>query len=102
MYKEVKIYTTGSQTVRRAPHGGAVSPLGGAPVVCVRDKFILNEIWTQDYIYIYILIGTLLEVIFLSQLVFFSYYYADERNYYTLCFMFICRTNILHHFLSAL
>jgi hypothetical protein len=52
MYKEVKIYTTGSQTVRRAPHGGAVSPLGGAPVVCVRDKFILKEIWTQDYIYI--------------------------------------------------
>jgi hypothetical protein len=31
---------------------------GGAQVVCMRAIFILNEIWTQDKIYI--LVGTLL------------------------------------------
>jgi hypothetical protein len=38
--------------------GVAVGPLGGARVICMRDIFILDEIWTQDNIYI--LVGTLL------------------------------------------
>jgi hypothetical protein len=44
------------------PLGGVVGPLGGALVFCMRDIFILDEIWTQYniYIYIYILVGTLL------------------------------------------
>jgi hypothetical protein len=28
--------------------------LGGAQVVCLRDMLILNEIWAEDKIYIYI------------------------------------------------
>jgi len=45
--------------LRGAPSGsgGAVGPLGGA-FICMRDIFILNEIWAQDKIYI--LVGTLL------------------------------------------
>jgi hypothetical protein len=32
-----------------APAGGAVGPAGGGGrVVCVGDKFILNEIWAKD------------------------------------------------------
>jgi hypothetical protein len=40
------------------PLGGVVGPVGGARVFCMRDIFILDEIWTQDKIYI--LAGTLL------------------------------------------
>jgi hypothetical protein len=28
--------------------GDAVGPCGGGGVVCIRDIFILDEIWTQD------------------------------------------------------
>jgi hypothetical protein len=35
-----------------APPGGAVGPVGRAWVVCMRDIFILNEIWVQDKMYI--------------------------------------------------
>jgi hypothetical protein len=38
------------------------------------------------------------EVTLLSQLVFFSYCYADERNYCTLGFIFIYRSTIPYHF----
>jgi hypothetical protein len=38
------------------PPGEALLALGGAWVVCMRDIFILNEIWVQDKIYI--LVGT--------------------------------------------
>jgi hypothetical protein len=38
------------------------------------------------------------EVTLLSQLIFFSYYYADERNYCTLGFIFIYRANIPYLF----
>jgi hypothetical protein len=50
---------SGSQTAA-PPLPGAVGPLGGGGgrVVCMRDVFILNEIWTQDKIRI--LVGTLL------------------------------------------
>jgi hypothetical protein len=34
----------------------------GARVVCMRDIFILNEIWMQDKIWAYILIRTLLSL----------------------------------------
>jgi hypothetical protein len=37
---------------------GAIGPLVGTRVVCMRDIFILNEIWVQGKICI--LIGTLL------------------------------------------
>jgi hypothetical protein len=43
--------------VGRAPRG-ALLVLLGRRVVCMRDIFILNEIWVQDKIYI--LVGTLL------------------------------------------
>jgi hypothetical protein len=43
---------------RAPPPWGAVGPVGGALVVCMKNIFILNEIWAQDKIYI--LIGTLL------------------------------------------
>jgi hypothetical protein len=33
--------------------GGVFGPLGRERVVCVRDIFILNEIWTQDKIAYY-------------------------------------------------
>jgi hypothetical protein len=39
------------------PQAGAVGPLGGMRVDCMRNIFILNEIWAQGKIYI--LIGTL-------------------------------------------
>jgi hypothetical protein len=42
--------------VGRAPVGGAVGPLGSESF-CVRGILILNEIWTQDKVYI--LAGTL-------------------------------------------
>jgi hypothetical protein len=38
-------YSRGSKNVGRAPQG-ALDPLGGA-IVCMRDIFILNEIWTK-------------------------------------------------------
>jgi hypothetical protein len=41
------------------PLGGAAGHLG-ARVVCMRDIFILEEIWVQGKIYLYILVGTLL------------------------------------------
>jgi hypothetical protein len=41
------------------------------------------------------------EVTFLSQLILFSYYYADETNYCTLGFIFIYRSNIPYHFPSC-
>jgi hypothetical protein len=34
------------------PPGAAVGPLREAQVVCMRDIFILNEIWAQDKIHI--------------------------------------------------
>jgi hypothetical protein len=34
----------------RAPGGAFGSLGGGARVVCLRDVFILNEIWAQDKI----------------------------------------------------
>jgi hypothetical protein len=43
--------------VGRAP-GGTVGPLGGGEFACMRDIFILNEVWVQDKIYI--LVGTFL------------------------------------------
>jgi hypothetical protein len=46
------------------PGGGAVGPLGEGRVYCIRDIFILNEIWMQGKIYI--LIGTLVEIFYLS------------------------------------
>jgi hypothetical protein len=36
----------------RAPQGGAVAPMGGASSFFMRD--ILNEIWAQDKIYIFV------------------------------------------------
>jgi hypothetical protein len=42
------------------------------------------------------------EVALLSQLILFSYYYAIKRNYCTLGFIFICRTNIAYHFPSCI
>jgi hypothetical protein len=53
----LSLWPRGSQTVRRAHAGGAVSPLG-RKVVYMTDIFILNDIWAQDKIYI--LVGTLL------------------------------------------
>jgi hypothetical protein len=49
----------GTQTVVRPPppRGVAVFPLG-ALLVCIRDVFILNKMWTQESLYI--LVGTLL------------------------------------------
>jgi hypothetical protein len=44
--------------VRRAPWGRCWSSGVGGGVVCVRNIFILNDIWAQDKIYI--LVGTLL------------------------------------------
>jgi hypothetical protein len=41
--------------VGHGPQGGKVGPLG-VQDVCMRVIFILNEIWTQDKIYIYIYI----------------------------------------------
>jgi hypothetical protein len=41
-----------------ASHGGTVSPLGGGGDICMRDIFILNEIWALDKVYISV--GTLL------------------------------------------
>jgi hypothetical protein len=41
------------------------------------------------------------EVALLSQLIFFSYYYADEINYCTLGFIFIYRANIPYSFPSS-
>jgi hypothetical protein len=38
--------------------GGALLVFGGGRVVCMRDIFILNEIWTQEKVCI--LVGTLL------------------------------------------
>jgi hypothetical protein len=47
------------------PGGGAVGFLERARVVCMRDIFILKEIWMQDKIYIFV--GTLLgEIFYLS------------------------------------
>jgi hypothetical protein len=43
------------------PIGGAVGPLGAR--VCLKDIFILNEIWAKDKIFF--LIGTLVEIIYL-------------------------------------
>jgi hypothetical protein len=53
----VRHYTRRSQTVGSDPRG-ALLVLWEARVVCMRYIFILNEIWTQDKIYI--LVGTLL------------------------------------------
>jgi hypothetical protein len=51
--------------VHRSWDGGAVGPPGKAPVVSMRDIFILNKIWAQDEIYI--LVCTLLfEIFYLS------------------------------------
>jgi hypothetical protein len=54
---DLSLYTRGSQTVGRAPGGRCLSS-AGARVVCMRNTFILNEIWAQGKIYI--LLGTLL------------------------------------------
>jgi hypothetical protein len=60
MMHSVAHYIRGSQTVGRAPSGGAVGPLwGGRLVDCMRDIIILNEIWVQGRIYIF-LVGTFL------------------------------------------
>jgi hypothetical protein len=42
----------------RSPRGGVVGPLGGGRVVCMKDIFILDEIWAQHKTYI--VVGTLL------------------------------------------
>jgi hypothetical protein len=44
--------------------GGTVGPLGRGRVDCIRDIFILNEMWVQGKAYI--LIGTLVNIFYLS------------------------------------
>jgi hypothetical protein len=50
--------------VGHARLGGAVSALGRGRVDCIRDIFILNEMWVQGKAHI--LIGTLVKIFYLS------------------------------------
>jgi hypothetical protein len=120
-------YIKSSQTV--GPPPGALLAPRRVRFLCMRDIFILDEIWKQDKIYILVDIYHLLQVLapsskfcrwlklacllsrntptsnnevtLLSQLILFLHYYADKRNYCTFGFIFIYRTNIPYHFPSC-
>jgi hypothetical protein len=138
LWRRVVLYTAEVLKLWGVPLGGRCWSFGGARFL-YEGHIYLDEIWTQDKIYI--LKGTLFgwnillttqyrywlrtisstfcrrlksslfrrrntptnknEVTLLSQIIFVSYCYADERNYCTLCFVFIYRDNIPYHFPSC-